>query len=123
MIAKCKHFIFQTFIFKLLFIFITNECDRSTPIKLQDGSCELTFCTTQEYLEGQCVIDNEIVKTQYLNDIINLDSTHDNTKFDLIKYSNGNLVSISLCENNQTDIVFWEKNLINGEYKIYKKQS
>ena len=38
----------------------------------------------------------------------------------LIELTNGNLVSISLCENNQTDIVFWEKNLINGKYEIDK---
>ena len=45
-------------------------------------------------VQGYTVIDNEIVKTQYLNEIINLDAIHDNSKFHLTKYSNGSLVSI-----------------------------
>ena len=92
--AKGKQFIFQSFIFELLFIFINNECNRSTPIKFNDGPCELRFCSAEEIRDGQCVIDNEIVKTQYLNEIINLDAIHDNSKFHLTKYSNGSLVSI-----------------------------
>ena len=96
--TKYKCFILQAFIFGFLFIFIDcqneYECERSTPIKFNDGPCELRFCSAEEIRDGQCVIDNEIVKTQYLNDIINLDSTHDNTKFDILKYPNGNLVSI-----------------------------
>ena len=92
--AKGNKFIFQAFIFELLFIFITNECNRSTPIKFNDGPCQLRFCSAKEFQDGKCVIDNEIAKTQYLNEIIILDSIHDDTKFDITKYSNGSLVAI-----------------------------
>ena len=108
MIAKCKHFIFQTFIFKLLFIFINSECDRSTPIRFNGGECELKFCTVEEYKSGKCVIDNEIAKTQYLNEITILDSGNENSKFDLVKFANGSLVStISYSINSESYIKFY----------------
>ena len=59
-------------IFSLLFLFnpiITQNCTRNLPI-LKNGICVLDFCTKNEFRNKTCVIDNQIVKTQWLNDII-----------------------------------------------------
>jgi len=104
-----KYSIYQVLIFVLLFtIIISNECDRSTPIRFNGGECELKFCTVEEYKSGKCVIDNEIAKTQYLNEITILDSGNENSKFDLVKFANGSLVStISYSINSESYIKFY----------------
>ena len=38
----------------------------------------------------------------------------------IIELTNGYLVSISLCQKNKTNVVFWEKNLINERYEFKK---
>lgn len=51
---------------------IQLECDKSTPIKKQDGQCYSIYCTKEEFDNGTCTVNNTIVKTQWLNDIINV---------------------------------------------------
>ena len=48
---------------------LAQNCPRELPI-LKDGNCVLEFCTKREFKNKKCVIDNQIVKTQWLNDII-----------------------------------------------------
>ena len=95
--TKYKCFILQAFIFGFLFIFIDcqneYECERSTPIKYNDGPCELRVCIDEELLDGVCVVANEIAETQYLY-LKGVFDEHKNSKFDLIKFSNGDVVSI-----------------------------
>ena len=57
-------------IFLHLIKVILNECYRNVPIKLKNGTCVLKYCNPEEFESKECIIDNEIVKTQYLNDII-----------------------------------------------------
>jgi len=90
--AECKYFIFQIFIFGFLFIFINCECERSTPFNY-NGQCRAEACTDEESEEGSCFIDNPIIKTQFINGIMDYD-THPESKFDLIKYSNGDIVLV-----------------------------
>ena len=92
--AECKYFIFQIFIFGFLFIFINCECERSTPFN-SDGQCRAEACTDGESEEGSCFIDNPIIKTQFLNAIMDFYYYQQfNSKFDLIKYSNGDIVLV-----------------------------
>ena len=51
---------------------IQTECDKSTPIKKQDNQCYLTYCEKEEFDNGTCTINNTIIKTQWLTDIINV---------------------------------------------------
>ena len=53
-------------------IYIKCICDRNAPI-LKDGKCQSIYCTDNEFKENICSIDNEIIKTQWLNNFINLD--------------------------------------------------
>ena len=61
--------IFILLYFLLLINPIKNECDKTTPI-LKDGFCLLKYCTEEEYKNEICKIDNKIIKTQWLNNII-----------------------------------------------------
>jgi hypothetical protein len=56
-------------LFYLISPIITQNCARELPI-LKNGNCVLDYCTKQEFKDKVCVIDNQIVKTQWLNDII-----------------------------------------------------
>jgi hypothetical protein len=67
-----NHGILQIKIFILLQTIkvILNECSRNIPIKLKNGTCVLKYCKPEDYNSKECFIDNPIIKTQYLNDII-----------------------------------------------------
>ena len=62
------------FIFKYILIFnlITlcsfMECDRDIPF-LKEDTC-ISYCKTEEINKGICIINNDIIKTQWLNNII-----------------------------------------------------
>ncbi len=60
--------IIPIFIFLLKHYFCTT-CDISTPIK-KEGQCVLTYCKSEEFQSGTCIIENEIIKTQWLNNRI-----------------------------------------------------
>ena len=51
---------------------IQLECDKSTPIKKQDNKCYLIYCSKEEFENETCTVNNTIVKTQWLTDIINV---------------------------------------------------
>ena len=59
----------------LLFLFFNFslqeiiECPKNTPIKYQD-ECSLKYCAESEYLNGNCIVNNDVIKTQWLNNII-----------------------------------------------------
>ena len=57
------------FILSIIFPLSFCECDLDTPIN-KNGVCNLTYCTEDEFEDGTCSIDNDIIKTQWLNNII-----------------------------------------------------
>ena len=76
----------------LILIFIYNtkiskpeECRRIEPIRLADGSCTLRYCTEEEIAQKICFIDNQIVKTQYLDNIMILYKTDGHAYVDIRK--------------------------------------
>ena len=57
------------FIYTLLFLIpkINNqECPENTPIQTS-GSCQSIYCNEDEFQNGDCIINNSIIKTQWLN--------------------------------------------------------
>ena len=82
--------IFISLYFLLLINPIKNECDKTAPI-LKDGSCSLEYCTEEEYKNKSCKIYNEIIKTQWLNNIIRIGDK--NFRYvNFANYSNGDLI-------------------------------
>ena len=59
-------------IFYLLNITKSEEinCSRESPI-LISNECKLKYCTKAEFESNDCIINNSIIKTQWLNNIIN----------------------------------------------------
>ena len=96
-IKKNTNYFFQfNFLLIFLFVFIMSEqiyskCLKNTPILLKNGSCVLKYCTETEYINKVCIIDNEIIKTQWLNNIIKIGDK--NFRYiNIANYSNGDLI-------------------------------
>ena len=67
-------FLFNMIIFlKIINYCLLSKCDREKPF-LKSEACEPT-CTTDEINKGKCIIENDIIKTQWLNNIINIGGT------------------------------------------------
>ena len=86
----------------LLVVYINstlNYCsDRTKPILLEDNTCVMKYCTEEEFSTEKCIKDNNIIKTQWLNNIIKFGDKK--TRFSKIaKYSNGDTVAIAKNED------------------------
>ena len=76
-----------TFIAKLILV---SNCPNETPI-YENDQCKLMYCTKDQYQSGDCIIKNEIVKTQWLTNIIEIGT--ENSKFiNFANYSNGTMI-------------------------------
>ena len=62
-------FIFYIFLL-IIEISFQTECEKSSPIKKQDNECYLIYCTKEEFEQEQCIINNPIIKIQWLTNII-----------------------------------------------------
>ena len=67
--------IFIIIFFSYLQILKSEGCNQSTPI-LKRGNCELVYCTESEFNLGNCSVNNTIIKTQWLNNIISVGETN-----------------------------------------------
>ena len=68
---KCFIIFFNSILLLLeIKYYLFSECDRTTPF-LKNNNC-ISSCTTEELKTGICIIENEIIKTQWLNNIINI---------------------------------------------------
>ena len=82
--------IYHIFILLASIIKIKCECSKETPIKI-GSNCLLQYCTEQQYKDKECIIDNQIIKTQWLNNIIRIGEK--NFRYiNFAIYSNGDLV-------------------------------
>ena len=67
----------KPFLFKLIIWFniikICNLCETNTPF-LKDGVC-YGSCTVEEIKEGNCEVENDIIKTQWIDNIVYLTNT------------------------------------------------
>ena len=107
-ITKNIKYILLIIIFEFFFLYIisctSSECQRETPIKTGTG-CQLTYCTIQQFNDGECIKSNPIIKTQWLNDII------------LVGEKNFRYVSLILTSNK--DLVFATSSCPTGSNRIY----
>ena len=88
------HFLIHLFlIFKLIKQTI-NSCDRETPILLNNGSCVSLYCTNEQFISGECKKDNEIIKNQWLNNII-LIGVENCYYANFAEFSNGDMVILT----------------------------
>ena len=74
-----KLFIIFIYILTFLLFEINNECSKENPI-YKNNDCQSTYCNEDEFQNGDCTINNSIMKIQWLNKI----KLFRNHKFDLI---------------------------------------
>ena len=80
-----------SFTFFLELFIVYCECDINYPILTKNG-CELKYCTDNDFISGECSINNTIIKNQWLNNIIYFD-------FDKLRYG-------SFATNKEGDMIF-----------------
>jgi len=115
-------YIIKLFIFNNIFSFSKCECDRDTPI-IKNEECTLVYCTETEFNNNICKIDNKIVKTQWLNNLIIFDDNKYrycnfaiNSKGDMIaEYSTEEANGIRLFYGLKKNGNFYFKNSNNSE--------
>ena len=66
---KFFHLIFEFFLILNKKNFSKCLCEKDKPI-LKEGNCQSVYCTQDEFNNGVCKIDNDIIKTQWLNNFI-----------------------------------------------------
>ena len=100
-------FLLPFFIFALKIIIIHTECNKDTPILTSTG-CKMQYCTKAQFTSGECSVNNTIIKTQWLNDIILLD-------YDKFRYgsftinSKGDMIYECSVENTKIRLFYWIK--------------
>ena len=85
------NFFIITVYFYLLISPIKNECTKTRPILLSNGSCVLDYCSDEDYENKTCIISNEIIKTQWLSNIIKI-GDKDFRYVNFATYSNGSMI-------------------------------
>ena len=117
---------FNYSIFKLLFIvyclflsipLIESQCPKERPI-LKDNTCSLQYCTKLQFQNNECSIANEVIKTQWLTNIIRIGDL--NFRYvNFASYSNGDMIiETTACPGNSSRMFYGLK--YNGR-KFFKK--
>ena len=73
-----------------LIISIKTECERDKPI-FTDGECTLKYCPEEDYNNSICIISNEIIKIQWITNIIQIGDL--NFRYvNFANFSNGDMI-------------------------------
>ena len=89
--------------FILLINKIRSECPKDKPIFFND-SCEDRYCTKEEFDNETCIINNEIVKIQWLNSIISLEKDMINAILSINSLNNELIFISSTFESEEAEI-------------------
>ena len=125
---KQKFYLLNSIIFYSIFFInfplANSEWGRDIPI-YSDNYCQLKYCTKEQFDSRYCKIDNQIIKTQWLNHIIIFDSSKFiyggftlNSKGDIIYIcSDSNGKRLFYCINNDGSFPFED----NGKKYLLKQ--
>ena len=117
------------YLFIFLFVEINNQCDKETPIRKSDNNCYITYCTEIEFQNGNCIIDNPIIKTQWLNKLIYL-GDYIIDVMSVIEMPNNNIFFLSslfdqdylyIYRLKSSDEIYYNEN--NNNFKIIPEPS
>ena len=117
----------STIIFQIIILSFSEtqtECDYDTPIRRKESNdCIIGDCTQQEYQEGDCSIENQKIKTQWLNNFILFDGGLDFIYIDIINSLNGKLIALIFTSDpdDPTRIFFGlKKNDGRGNFIVHE---
>ena len=113
-------YILRTIILFKYINYIVSECPKEMPF-LQNGNCKEACNNTDNSLE--CILNNEILKAQYLNNIIYI-GTHDYHYINIIISETDDLICLTSCyPENNTRILFGLNKKGNGYFTFQSKKS
>ena len=103
------NFFYISILFSYLLIISSEEiieCPKNSPI-LNNNICKSKFCTLSEYISGICIISNNIIKTQWLNNLISIaDLSFKYVNF-LFDFDDNLIISSCPYDNkNDTDLIY-----------------
>ena len=104
------------FIILIKITIIKNECGKGNPFKKYNGICS-SSCSKIEAENNKCILDNSIIKEQYLNNIIFL-GEEGKSYFNYLSFSNGDFIFETYSSYN-TKIFYGLKN--NGRNYFYNE--
>ena len=105
--------VFKIYFFLILKFTFNFECDRTTPI-FKNENCQLIFCSESQFNNEECIIDTDIIKTQWLTNIIWIGEQ--NSRFiNFANYSNGDMVIETSSEPGNNKRFFYGLK-VNGNY-------
>ena len=108
------NFIFQIIIlFNIFFCSLSITCSKDLPI-LKNNQC-VSYCDQKEFISGECEIEDPIIKTKWLNNIITFENTNGNFYLNL-NQNNNMMVFMTILSNNEDRIFYAIKE--NEEYLI-----
>ena len=92
---------YSNFLIKMIFLLLlidicSNYCDDiSKPILLSgDNTCVMKYCSEEEFKNKICIKDNNIIRNQWLNNIITFGDKN-STFSKIAKYTSGDIVAVS----------------------------
>ena len=93
---------------------IKCNCDRNSPI-LKDNNCQSIYCTKNEFDNNICKKDNEIIKTQWLNNFINFNQYR--YRFtNMVISQEGDLILMTSPEDSNGQRLFFRLTKNGGGY-------
>ena len=97
--------IFIIFIYTLvvLILEINNECSKEEPI-YKSGGCQSIYCDEDEFQNGDCNIDNPIIKIQWLNKFNLLDDNYYISMINTLEMPNNDIFII--CSDYRTETIY-----------------
>ena len=96
---------FQFFLLSILFNnILNNDCNRTNPI-LKDNNCQLIYCNENQFLTEDCIVNNNIIKTQWLTRINRI--------------SKENYRYINIAKNTKGDIFIETSPITEGSTRVF----
>ena len=103
-VSKINNFLIVFTLF-ILIKQIRNECPKDAPI-LKDGNCLVQYCTAEEFKKRKCIINNAIIKTQWLNNIITI-SDNNYRYVNIATYSNRDMIIETTSDQYNSKRMFY----------------
>ena len=110
----------KVLIFIQLICLINTYCNYSHPIKV-NNECYLTYCTKEEYLLNSCIIDNPIIKDQWLTNIIKI-GTNTSRYINFATTDNGDMIVETSTYPGSSERIFYGLKS-NGRGFLYDPQT
>ena len=110
-----KLLFFKLIIISKLILYLQSiECNKSYPI-LKNNECVSTYCNDVQFKEGECIIDNPIIKTTWLTYIIIFENTNGEIDFSWdLRYQRG--IMLKTIYSNSSERTYY-----GMEYSSYSQ--